>query len=164
MCSNFVLLANGAAGDEVVDENRKSRPPKVTFDNGFGAKSSKMTRKGGRMDGVQERRTSRWWYIHTAFVIEVAVVKGPVGEGGSGEKGCFVGEVLDSTKNERVGGRRRLNMAGKGEIEGINDGGFGNDGGIVIVEGSVDLVVAREGVGGGKFGTGENFPDDVEVL
>ena len=55
-------------------------------------------------------------------------------------------------------------MAGKGEIEGINDGGFGDDGGIVIVKGSVDLAVAREGVGRGEFGTRENFPDDVEVL
>ena len=55
-------------------------------------------------------------------------------------------------------------MAGKGEIEGINDGGFGDDGGIVIVEGSVDLVVAREGVGGGEFSTWENLPDDVKVL
>ena len=55
-------------------------------------------------------------------------------------------------------------MAGKGEIEGINDCGFGDDRGVVIVKGSVDLVVAREGVGGGEFGTRENLPDDVEVL
>ena len=55
-------------------------------------------------------------------------------------------------------------MAGKGEIKGINDGGFGDDGGIVIIKGSVDLVVTRESVGGGEFGTRENFPDDVEVL
>ena len=55
-------------------------------------------------------------------------------------------------------------MAGKGEIKGINDSGFGDDGGIVIVKGSVDLAVAREGVGRGEFGTRENFPDDVEVL
>ena len=55
-------------------------------------------------------------------------------------------------------------MASEGEIEGINHGGFRNDGGIVIVEGSVNLVIAREGVGGGEFGTREDFPDDVEVL
>ena len=71
---------------------------------------------------------------------------------------------MDSTKDERVGGGRRLNVAGKGKIEGINDGRFRDDGGVVIVEGSVNLVVAGEGVGGGKFGTRENFPDDVEVL
>ena len=55
-------------------------------------------------------------------------------------------------------------MAGEGEIEGINHGGFRNDGGIVIVEGSVDLVIAREGIGGSEFGTREDFPDDVKVL
>ena len=55
-------------------------------------------------------------------------------------------------------------MAGKGKIEGVDYGRFGDDGGIIIVKGSVDLVVAGEGVGGGKFGTRKNFPDDVEVL
>ena len=55
-------------------------------------------------------------------------------------------------------------MAGKGKIESTNDGRFGDNGGIIIVKGSIDLVVAGEGVGGGEFGTGENFPDDVEVL
>ena len=55
-------------------------------------------------------------------------------------------------------------MAGKGKIEGIDYGRFGDDGGIIIVKGSVDLVVAGEDVGGGEFGTRENFPDEVEVL
>ena len=55
-------------------------------------------------------------------------------------------------------------MAGEGKVEGINYGRFGDDGGIIIVKGSVDLVVAREGVGGGEFRTRENFPDNVEVL
>ena len=123
-----------------------------------------MARDGGGMDGVQERGTSGWRYIHTTLVVEVPVVKSPVGKGGSGEKGCFTGEVLDSTKDKRVGGGRRLNVAGKGKIEGTNYGRLRDDGGIVIVEGSVDLVVAGEGIGGGEFGTGENFPDDVEVL
>ena len=55
-------------------------------------------------------------------------------------------------------------MAGEGEVEGINDGGFRDDRGVVIVKGSVDLVVVRESVGGSEFSTRENFPDDVEVL
>ena len=71
---------------------------------------------------------------------------------------------MDSTKDERVGGGRRLNVAGECKIEGINHGGFRDDGGVVIVEGSVDLVVAGEGIGGGEFGTRKNSPDDVEVL
>ena len=113
---------------------------------------------------MQERGASGWRYIHTTFVVEVSVVKSPVSEGGSGEKRCFVGQVLDSTKDKRVGGGRRLNVAGKGKIESTNYGRFRDNGGIVIVEGSVDLVVAGEGVGGGEFGTRENVPDDVEVL
>ena len=84
------------------------------------------------MDGVQERGTSGWRYIHTTLVVEVSVVKSPVGKGGSGKKGCFVREVLDSTKDERVGGGRRLNVAGKGKIKGINYGRFRDDGGMSL--------------------------------
>ena len=123
-----------------------------------------MARDRGGMDGMQERGTSGWRYVHSTLVVEVSVVKSPVSKGGSGKKGCFVGEVLDSTKDERVGGGRRLNVAGKGKIEGIDDSRFRDDGGIVIVEGSVNLVVTGESIGGGEFGTRENFPDDVEVL
>ena len=106
MCADFILLANGTTGDKVIDEDGKSWPPEVALDDGLGAESSEMTRDRGGMDGVQERGTSGWQYIHTTLVIEVSVVKGPVGEGGSGEKGCFIGQVLDSTKDERVGGGR----------------------------------------------------------
>ena len=55
-------------------------------------------------------------------------------------------------------------MAGEGEIEGINYGGFRDDRGVGVVERSVDLVVARESVSGSELSTRENFPDDVEVL
>ena len=164
MCVDLILLANGATGDKVVDEDGKSWPPKVALDNGLGAKSSEMARDRGGMDGVQERGASGWRYIHLTLVVEVSIVKGPVGERGSGEKGCFIRQVLDSTKDERVGGGRRLNVAGECKIEGTNYGWVGDDRGIVIVEGSVDLVVAGEGIGGGKFSTRENFPDNVEVL
>ena len=81
MCADFILLANGATGDKVVDEDGKAWPPKVALDDGLGAKSSEMARGRGGMDGVQERGTSGRWYIHTTLVIEVSVVKGPVGEG-----------------------------------------------------------------------------------
>ena len=91
MCANLVLLANGAAGNKVVDKDGKSGPPKVAFDDGFGSKASKMARDRGGMYGVQERGTSGWRYIHTTLVVEVSVVKGPVSEGGSGKKGCFIG-------------------------------------------------------------------------
>ena len=52
MRANLILLANGATGDEVVDEDGKSRPPKVTFDDGFGTEPSEMTRDRGGMDGM----------------------------------------------------------------------------------------------------------------
>ena len=94
----------------------------------------------------------------------MSVIKGPVGEGRPGKKGSFIGQVLDSTKDEGITGRGRLDMTGKGKIEGVNDGGFRDDGGIIIVKGSIDLVVAGEGVGRGEFGAREHFPDDVEVL
>ena len=55
-------------------------------------------------------------------------------------------------------------MAGKGKVEGVDHGRFRDNGCIIIVKGSIDLVVAGEGVGGGELGTRENLPDDVEVL
>ena len=106
MCADFVLLADSATGDKVIDEDGKPWPPEVAFDDSFGAESSEMAQDRGGMDGVQERGTSGWWYIHTTLVVEVSVVKGPVGEGGPGKKGRFIGQVLDSTEDERVSGRR----------------------------------------------------------
>ena len=91
MCADFVLLANGATGDKVIDEDGKPWPPEVAFDDGLGTEPSEMAQDRGGMDGVQERGTSGWWYIHTTLVVEVSIVKGPVGEGGSGKKGSFSG-------------------------------------------------------------------------
>ena len=53
MCANLVLLADGTACDEIINEYRKSRPPEITFNNGFGAKTSEVAREGGRVDGVK---------------------------------------------------------------------------------------------------------------
>ena len=50
MSASFVLLATG---NEVIDKYRKSRPPKITFHNGLGAKTSKVAQEGGRMDEVK---------------------------------------------------------------------------------------------------------------
>ena len=55
-------------------------------------------------------------------------------------------------------------MPGKGEIEGVNDCGFGNDRGVVIIGGSIDEIIARKSVSRGEFSTGEDFPNDVKVL
>ena len=40
VCADLILLANGATGDKVVDEDGKSRPPKVALNDGFGAEPS----------------------------------------------------------------------------------------------------------------------------
>ena len=106
MRANFILLANGAASDKVVDENRKSRPPKVSFDDGFGAKSSEMTRERGGMDGVQKRGTGGRWNIHSAFIVEVSIVKSPISNGGTWEEGCVFRQVLNSAEYKGVGGGR----------------------------------------------------------
>ena len=57
-----------------------------------------------------------------------------------------------------------MDVAGKGEIEGIKDGGFRNNGCVIVVEGSVDLVIARESIGRSEFSARKDFPDDVKVL
>ena len=90
MCANLILLANGAAGDKVVDEDGKSRPPKVAFNDSFGAKTSEMAREGRGMDRVKERGTGGRWHIHSTLVVEVSVVKSPVSEGRAWKKGCSI--------------------------------------------------------------------------
>ena len=69
MCTSFVLLANSAAGNEVVDEDGKSGPPKVTFNDGFGAKASKMTRERRGMDRGEERGAGGRRYVHSTLVV-----------------------------------------------------------------------------------------------
>ena len=90
MCANLVLLADGAAGNKVIDEDGKSRPPKVAFNDGLGAKASEMARERRGMDGMKERGTGGWWYIHSTLVVEVSVVKSPVSEGGAWEERCII--------------------------------------------------------------------------
>ena len=55
-------------------------------------------------------------------------------------------------------------MAGESEIESIDDCRIRDNGGISIVGGGVNLVIAGKSVGGSKFGARENLPDNIEVL
>ena len=57
-----------------------------------------------------------------------------------------------------------MDIAGKGEIESIDNCWFWNDGSIGIVRGGVNLVVMREGISRSKFGAWKNFPNDIKVL
>ena len=61
MHAGFVLLTNSTASDKVIDKDREARPPEVALHNSLGAEMAKVTREGGRMDGMQERRASRGW-------------------------------------------------------------------------------------------------------
>ena len=63
VCASFVLLANGTTGNEVIDEDGKSRPPKVSFNDGLGAEASKMAREGRGMDGMKERGAGGGTYM-----------------------------------------------------------------------------------------------------
>ena len=49
----FVLLADGAASDEVFDKGREAQPPEISFQNRLGAKDTHVTRQRGRMDRVE---------------------------------------------------------------------------------------------------------------
>ena len=69
VCNSLILLANCTAGNEVVNEDGKSRPPKVTLNDSFGAKTSKMAREGRGMERVEERGASRRRYVHSTLVV-----------------------------------------------------------------------------------------------
>ena len=85
VCVYFVLLANGTTSDEVIDEGRESRPPKVAFDKGFGAKSAGMSEGRGFMECCDEGLMSFGRDIHATLVVKGIVFERPVGEGGPGE-------------------------------------------------------------------------------
>ena len=53
MSTDLVLLANGAASDKVVNEYRKSQPPKVVLDNSFSSKVSEVSKDWRGMDRVE---------------------------------------------------------------------------------------------------------------
>ena len=55
-------------------------------------------------------------------------------------------------------------MSSKSEVKGIDDDWFGNDRGVYIIQGGIDEVTAREGIGWGHLGTWEDLPNDIEVL
>ena len=52
MIIDFVLLAYSASGDEGVDKQGETRPPEVSFQQGFGPEASSMSSGGGVMYSV----------------------------------------------------------------------------------------------------------------
>ena len=50
------------------------------------------------------------------------------------------------------------------KVKGVDDDRFRNDRGVNIIQGSINGVMAREGVSWDHFGIREDFPDDIKVL
>ena len=164
MGDNLVLLAYRASSNKFGDKNRKARPPKVPLDYGLGTEVTKVARKGGVMDRMQQGRARHRWDIHSTTEIQVAVVKGPILEGGVREQGRSICEVGNGTENQGVRGGGGFDMASKSEVECLDDYWVRDDRGIDIIRGSVNGVSMGEGIGGGHLGTRENLPDNIKVL
>ena len=47
MSVSLVLLTDSTASNKVVDEDRETRPPEVTFHDGLSTEMSEVTREGG---------------------------------------------------------------------------------------------------------------------
>ena len=113
---------------------------------------------------MKERGSSRWWHVHPTLVVEVSIVESPVGERGVWEERGIIGQILNGTKYERIRRRGRADVFSEGEVESIDHGRFGNNGGVVVIGRSINLVIVGEGVSGSEFSTREDLPNDVEVL
>ena len=50
----FVLLANCTAHDKVLDESRQTQSPEVAFKDDFSVEDTHVTKKGRRVNGVEE--------------------------------------------------------------------------------------------------------------
>ena len=70
MCVNFVLLANSATSNEIINKHGEAWPPEVAFYNSLCAELSKMTRMWSRMDRVKQGGPSGRWDICT-FVLYI---------------------------------------------------------------------------------------------
>ena len=55
-------------------------------------------------------------------------------------------------------------MTREGEVEGIDDHGIWEDGGVCIVSSGVQVIFLRESISGSHLRPWGDFPDDVKVL
>ena len=53
VCVGLVLLANRAAGDEVLHKDGETQPPEIPFQDRFGMKDTHVTHQRGGVDGVE---------------------------------------------------------------------------------------------------------------
>ena len=96
--------------------------------------------------------------------VQVAIIKGPIFEGGARKEGGSVREVGKGPEDKRIRGRGQFDVTSKSEIQCLDNYWVGNNRSINIVEGSVNEIAMGEGVGGGHPGTREDFSDDIKVL
>ena len=75
---DLVLLAEGAAINEVFYEEGKTWPPKITFKDSLGVEDTHVTHGGGRVDGVEKRGAGRWGNIHPSLKVKVSIVISPI--------------------------------------------------------------------------------------
>ena len=74
----FVLLAYHTTFNEFVNMGSQSRPPEVTFKEGFGMEPASMPKGRGGMQERYEGMTSVWWNVHSSFIIQMAPFICPV--------------------------------------------------------------------------------------
>ena len=78
MSAHFVLLANSAAHNKMLDQGGEAQPPEVPFKDRLSVEDPHVARKGGGVDRMEEGRADRGGNIHTPAEIKMAVIKGPV--------------------------------------------------------------------------------------
>ena len=78
MSVNLILLADGAASNEIFHKGGETRPPKVTVEDGLGVEDTHMAHKGRRMDRMKESRPGRGGNKHAISEVEMSIVVGPV--------------------------------------------------------------------------------------
>ena len=69
MMVDFVLLTYGTSVYEGIDERGQSRPPEVSLKEGFGAKSSGMSRGRGVVYGANNGLSFMWGDVHVALEV-----------------------------------------------------------------------------------------------
>ena len=84
---NLILLAYCTSRDEGIDEEGKSWPPKVSFQESLGVESSCMSSSRGVVYGANNGLLLMWRNVHATFEVQVAIGHMPIVLGGAGEQG-----------------------------------------------------------------------------
>jgi hypothetical protein len=71
---------------------------------------------------------------------------------------------LDGSKYKRIGGGRVLNVANEREIESVNNSRRRDDGGINVIQRSVNMISTRKSISWSDLGSRKYLPYNVKVL